>query len=87
MLVTWCQSDVNRSSLSRQGYLPYPFQRTLQVLGSDAGTVSWLCPRFLAWCPFRVLHIDSSPGSVSGCAYQKLHSPCRATRNRGRIDS
>ena len=38
--------------------LPYPFQRTWQVCGCDIGTISWQCPRFLASCPFRVVHIE-----------------------------
>ena len=57
------------------GSLPYPFQRILQAFGIDVGTVSWLCPRFLASCPFRVVHIDSDPGTVSGTWFVGTNSP------------
>ncbi len=55
--------------------LPYPFQRILQAFGIDVGTVSWPCPRFLASYPFRVVHIDSDPGTVSGAWFVGSHSP------------
>ena len=55
--------------------LPYPFQRISQAFGIDVGTVSWPCPRFLASCPFRVVHIDSDPGTVSGTWFVGTNSP------------
>ena len=65
--------DVVSSSLSCEpcslipaGYLPYPLQRALQVRGPNVGALPWLFPRFLASCPFRVVHIHSLPGAVSG---------------------
>ena len=54
--------------------LPAVSVHSAQVLGFDVGAVSWLCPRFPAWCPFRVLHIDSSPGSVSGTCFARTNS-------------
>ena len=56
-------------------YLLYSLQRSLQAFGIDVGTRSWLCPRFLASCPFRVGHIDSDPGSVSGTWFARTNSP------------
>jgi hypothetical protein len=55
--------------------LPYPFQRNLQAMGIGVGTTSWPCPRFLVACPFRVGHIDSRPGTVSGAWFAKTDSP------------
>ena len=55
--------------------LPYPFQRISQAFGIDVGTVPWPCPRFLASCPFRVVHIDSDPGTVSGAWFVGTNSP------------
>jgi hypothetical protein len=51
-------SGGNAQTLHRASSLPYPLQCTLQVCGFDVGTFSWLCPRFLASCPFRVVHIE-----------------------------
>ena len=55
--------------------LPYSFQRSLQAFGINVGPVSWQCPRFLASCPFRVGHIDSDPGTVSGTWFARTNSP------------
>ena len=52
-----------------------PFQRALQVCRLNVGTGSWRCPRFLASCPFRVVHIDSDPGTVSGTWFVGTNSP------------
>ena len=63
--------------------LPYPFQRTLQVCGCDVGTISWQSPRFLASCPFRVVHITNLSGTVSGTCFAGTNSPwsgCLAPR-------
>jgi hypothetical protein len=56
-------------------YLPYSLKRSLQAFRVDVGTVSWLCPRFLAACPFRVGHIDTDPGTVSGTCFARTNSP------------
>jgi hypothetical protein len=64
--------------------LPYPFQRTWQVCRCDVGTISWQCPRFLASCPFRVVHIATLPDAVSGTwlvETNSLWSGCLAPRS------
>ena len=55
--------------------LPYPCQRTLQVTGLNVGSSPWRFRRFPAACPFGVLHIDSSPGSVSGTCFADTICP------------
>ena len=60
------------------GSPPYPLRRTLQVGGVNVGAVPWLCPRFPASCPFRVVHIRSLPGSVSGTCFAAADSPWSA---------
>ena len=41
----------------------------MQVWPVNVGSSPWPSPRFPAACPFRVLHIDASPGSVSGTCF------------------
>jgi len=55
--------------------LPYPLQRTLQARRLNVGPSPWLCPWFPTSCPFRVLHIDPSPGPVSGACFASADSP------------
>jgi hypothetical protein len=55
--------------------LPYSLQRSLQAFGVDVGAGSWLCPRFLAACPFRVGHIVSDPGTMSGTCFARTNPP------------
>ena len=55
--------------------LPYSLQRGLQTFRVNVGAGSWLCPRFLAACPFRVGHIVSDPGTVSGTCFARTNSP------------
>ena len=55
--------------------LPYPLHRTLQARRLNVGPSPWLCPWFPTSCPFRVLHIDPSPGPVSGACFARTDSP------------
>jgi hypothetical protein len=55
--------------------LPYPLHRTWQARRLNAGSSPWLCPWFPTSCPFRVLHIDPSPGPVSGACFARADSP------------
>ena len=48
------------------GLSTYPLERILQDIETKVGHVPWLFPRFPASCPFRVVHIGSFPGAVSG---------------------
>ncbi len=40
----------------------------------NVGSVSWLSPRFPASCPFRVVHIHSLPGAMSGTCFASANS-------------
>ena len=51
--------------------LPYPLQRTWQARRLNVGPSPWLYPWFPTSCPFRVLHIDPSPGPVSGACFAR----------------
>jgi hypothetical protein len=55
--------------------LPYPLQLTLQARRINAGASHWLYPWFPTSCPFRVLHIDPSPGPESGACFARTNSP------------
>ena len=57
---------VNRAPLSRQATCRIRSSALSQIRGPNVGALPWLFPRFLASCPFRVVHIHSLPGAVSG---------------------
>ncbi len=65
---------MNCNPFSRQAACRIRRSALCRFGGVNVGTVSWLCPQFPASCPFRVVHIHSLPGAVSGTCFASANS-------------